>query len=136
MERPEESVFGPVIFSYTRARALADGFLVDVSQVGKEAGFSVPVATTRRVWDEIVTPPDSARELGQSEDGRLWDVLWMLRYAISKGGNTDLILYQLIVQNDYEHDAEDPRYEVTLKAQIHGGDNGEPVLTIMMPDED
>lgn len=131
-----ESVFGPVISSYTRAQALADGFLVDVSQVGKEAGFSVPVAMTRRVWDEIVIPPDSVKELGQSEEGRLWDVLWMLRHAASKGSQADQIQYQLIVQNDYEHGAEDPRYLVTLKAQIRGGDNGEPVITIMMPDED
>lgn len=136
MERAEETVFGPVIHSYTRAQALADGYLVDVSQIAIEAGFRVPVATTRRVWDEIVIPPDSVKELGQSEDGRLWDVLWMLRYAISKGGDTALIQYQLIVRDDYEHDAEDPRYKVTLKAQIHGGDNGEPVMTIMMPDED
>ena len=133
----QQAVFGSVIYAYTRAQAISDGYLVDVSKVAQEAGFIFPVAVTRRVWDEIITPPAAVKELGQSEDGRLWDVLWMLKVAISKdksqGGQ---IQYQLIVQNDFEHDLEDPRYLVTLKSLCHGGDDREPVVTIMMPDED
>jgi hypothetical protein len=36
-----------------------------------------PEALTRRVWDEIVTPDERARAWGQSEEGRLWDVIWL-----------------------------------------------------------
>lgn len=132
-----DSIFGDVIYAYTRAQAMEDGFLVDVSEIAKEAGFRYPTAVTRRVWDEVVTPSELALEMGQSENGRLWDVLWMLFVAIKRAKEAgDIIMYKLIVRDDLEADVEDPRYLVTLKSQIHGGDNGEPVITIMMPDED
>lgn len=49
-----DSIFGELIYSYTRAQALADGELVDVSQTAIEAGFRVPVAITRALWAAIV----------------------------------------------------------------------------------
>ncbi len=39
--------FGPVVFSYTRRQATADGVLVDVSGTAREAGFRIPVALSR-----------------------------------------------------------------------------------------
>ena len=48
--------FGPVIFAYTRAQAIEDGILVDVSETAREAGFNIPVALTRTVWERIVAP--------------------------------------------------------------------------------
>ncbi|MCE9563538.1 MAG: hypothetical protein K8U57_15970 [Planctomycetes bacterium] len=36
-----------VIHSYTRANALADGVLVDVSETAREAGIRFPVALTQ-----------------------------------------------------------------------------------------
>lgn len=33
------NTFGPVVFSYTRAQAIEDGVLVDVSEMAKEAGI-------------------------------------------------------------------------------------------------
>jgi hypothetical protein len=44
-------MFGPedLIHRYTRAGALADGVLVDVSAVAREAGIRFPVALTRAV---------------------------------------------------------------------------------------
>jgi hypothetical protein len=44
-----------IISLYTRDRAIADGFLVDVSDMAREAGFKWPVAVTRSVWDDICT---------------------------------------------------------------------------------
>jgi type I site-specific restriction endonuclease len=41
-----ESLFGEVIFSYTRAQAIADRVLIDVTPTALEAGFRFPVATT------------------------------------------------------------------------------------------
>lgn len=127
-----------IIFKYTRKQAIEDGVLVDVSEMAKEAGFTYPAAVTRRVWDEVVTPPDGSRELGQSEVSRLWDVLWMLYCAIQckfpqetyADGSTEL-RYSL-----YVLDADESHRLVTLKSLCHGGDNGEPVITIMFPDED
>ena len=64
------TAFGPVIFAYTRAQAIEDGILVDVSETAREAGFRIPVAVTRTVWDRIVALPEGY--LGfQDERGRL-----------------------------------------------------------------
>ena len=70
-----------IISLYTREQARADGFLVDVSDLAREAGFKWPVAVTRTVWDEVVTPTPHDAQQGQSERGRLWDVLWLARLA-------------------------------------------------------
>ena len=64
------------------AQAIADGVLVDVSKLAKEAGFRFPVAVTAGVWAECVTVPEGVT--GQDETGRLWDVLNLLRFAIAK----------------------------------------------------
>ena len=42
-----ESPFGPVIYAYTRAQAVADGVQVEVTKTAKEAGISFPVFLTR-----------------------------------------------------------------------------------------
>ncbi len=39
----------PVIFSYTRAQAIEDGVLVDLTAWAKETGFRIPVACTSSV---------------------------------------------------------------------------------------
>ena len=64
----------PVIFSYTRARAIEDGVLVDLSEWARETGFKVPVACTAAVWHGHIVPPEGTRELGQSERGRGWGI--------------------------------------------------------------
>ena len=120
-----------VIFSYTRAEALADGVLVGVSELAREAGVRYPVAVTRRVWDEVVTPRDEDRPAGQSETGRLWDLLWMLRVASQAApGNQDRLDYKMLVFRKGLHQ------EVQLTAVCGPGDNGEPVITVMIPGED
>ena len=40
----------PVISAYSRNQAIDDGFLVDVSDTAREAGFSIPVALTRTAY--------------------------------------------------------------------------------------
>jgi hypothetical protein len=39
-----------LIYRYTRADALRDGVLIDVSEVAREAGFKWPVALTAADW--------------------------------------------------------------------------------------
>jgi len=72
-----EFIFGGVIHRYTRAQALADGLLVDVTERAKEAGFRVPVAMTAATWSKAVawSDADSAKQTQQDESGRLWDVV-------------------------------------------------------------
>ena len=124
----DSSVFGPVIYAYTRADALRNGELIDVTATAAEMGYRVPVAVTRAVWVGVVEPDDTP---GQSIEGRLWDVLWMLHYAIKTGpGSGSTIRFQL-----YALIGGVSRL-VTLKAVMGPGDEGEPVLTVMWPDED
>jgi hypothetical protein len=118
-----------VIFSYTRAQAIADGVLVDVTETAKEAGFKYPVAVTDSVWNGYIVPDGRGRALGQSEEGRLWDTLWMLRAHIGKARG-DTVSYGLFYAFGKRQ-----RF-VTLKAVCGPGDDGEPVITIMLPHED
>ena len=85
-----DSPFGEVIYAYTRKQAVADGVQVDVTKTAKEAGISIPVFLTRTVFDAYVTVPPNVQ--GQDEAGRLWDIVWMLRFAIMRShGHTDRV---------------------------------------------
>ncbi len=119
-----------LIHAYTREQAIEDGVLVDVSTLAKEAGLRYPVAVTRNVWDGYIVPDERARKLGQSETGRLWDLLWMFSIA-ARHASIDTILFRL-----YFIMKERQRRLITMKAMIAPGDNGEPVITIMLPEED
>jgi hypothetical protein len=124
----QPSLFTPedLIFQYTRSQAIEDGVLIDVSEMGQEAGFKWPVAITAGVWALVNDIPPRHRGL-QDPDGRLWDVLWMASWAARRGG--DQTLYRLILHHGRQTYA-------TLKLHAGPGDHGEPVITIMLPEED
>ena len=140
-----EDFFGPPISIYTIADALSDGMLVDVSEMAREAKFRIPVAVTTSVWEEcIYWPEDEANGYGQSTDGRLWDVLFMAHCEIASArGNEQDLEYKLNViprgtkpENTGAIDDFTGAELRTLKINIGPGDNGEPVITIMQPNED
>lgn len=62
-----DSIFGEVIYSYTRTQAIEDGVLVDVSETAAELGFRLPVAVTAAVWTRCVDW--ESEEAGQDEKG-------------------------------------------------------------------
>ncbi len=119
-----------LIHSYTRAEAIADGVLIDVSAVAREAGIRFPVALTVAVWAKCVAVPPGVE--CQDEAGRLWDVVWMLRVGVQRAGGR-VVLYSLHVRND-NRTGTPPL--VRLKAVCGPGDDAEPVITVMLPDED
>lgn len=129
------SPFGDVIYVYTRKDALDDGCLVDVTEVAKEAGFRVPVALTRAVWEDCVawTDEDSRRQTYQDAQGRLWDVLWMACQAARNAQGACLAFRLYRVPRGGRGVL--PRL-VTLHMTIAPGDEGEPVITILQPNED
>ncbi len=120
-----------LIHRYTRADAIRDGVLIDVSATAQEVGFRSPVALTAAVWAKCVTIPPGV--LCQDEVGRLWDVLTMLRFAIRTGNDRSEVRFAVHVRND-NRDRTPPL--VRLKALCGPGDQGEPVVTILLPDED
>lgn len=120
-----------IIHAYTRKQALADGVLVDVSEMAQEAGIKFPTAVTAAVWAQYVEVPENGAE-GQDVEGRLWDILWMFRNAARSCHGSEF-LFRLHVRND-DRPGEPPL--VTLKAVVGPGDDPEPVITIMKPEED
>ena len=78
--KTNESPFGEVIYAYTRKQAIADGVQVDATKTAQEAGIKFPVFLTRGVFETYVAVPEGVT--GQDEAGRLWDVVWMLRFGI------------------------------------------------------
>lgn len=132
-------IFGEPIHTYTRAQAIGDGYLVDVSAVAAEAGIRYPTAMTRAAWADMVewSREDNARKgTLQDEAGRLWDVLWMLRCAIAQGGgkNADGEIWYRLHRVPRAGRGRLPR-SVVLRAVCGPGDEAEPVITIMLPDE-
>ena len=132
-----EDIFGPVVASYSRAQAIEDGVLIDVTAMAREAGFKWPVALTHTAWCDCVawTERDNRFQVHQDESGRLWDVLFMAFYAIRTAtAPGDRLLFSLyrVPKDGHSTEAE----EVSLKLMVGPGDAGEPVVTIMLPNED
>ncbi|KAB0580712.1 hypothetical protein F7Q92_13065 [Ideonella dechloratans] len=127
--------FGESISMYTRRAAISDGVLIDVSTMAREAGFRVPVALTAAAWEDCVRwdQADSNRQLHQDQAGRLWDVVWMASVAArrNRGSEVNLELYRVPRGGK----ATAPR-KVRLVMSIGPGDEGEPVITVLMPGED
>lgn len=122
-------VFGQPIHTYTRAQAIEDGVLVDVTSAAKQAGFRIPVAMTRGAWAECVewSDEDSKRDSYENEAWRLWTVMWVAYTAARRGGaQASFELYRV------------PRGGcgvkpplVMLSVVCGPGDSGEPVITIL-----
>ena len=88
-----------LVYAYTRAQAVADGVQVEVSKVAAEAGIRFPVFLTRTVFDAFVTVPPGVT--AQDEAGRLWDIVWMLRFAIRRAhAGAERLPFALYVRND------------------------------------
>lgn len=121
-----------LVHAYTRAQAIEDGVLVDVSEVAREAGFKVPVALTAAVWADCVAW-DNAREVcHQDESGRLWDVLAMASFEARAHRHAQSLGFSLLRVRSGGLRPE----RVRLVLHIGPGDQGEPVITILQPGED
>ena len=125
-----ESTFGPLISAYSRADALSDGQLIDISTLAREAGFRWPVAVTAALWHGYIEP--SAHLGWQSWEGRAWDVLSALRLAIRRAGDTAELRFTVLFQMDDDK----PLERVILTSHCGPGDDMETVITIMLPGED
>ncbi len=97
---------------------------MDVTETAREAGIRYAVALTRAVFERCVALPKQYRGF-QDERGRLWDVLNLFRFA-ARTSSGDTLRYRLKVSGRL----------VTLKAMIGPGDTADPVITIMLPEED
>ena len=132
MDASLTDTFGPPISTYTRAEALDDGVLVDISATAREAGIRFPVALTATAYEDCVAwaEADNVRKRTcQDEGGRLWDVVWMARMAIRRApGDAEEIEFQIlrVPRKGRGRTAK----LVRLIAKCGPGDDFRPVITI------
>jgi hypothetical protein len=92
---------------------------------------------TTTAWADCVewSEDDSEQQVPQDQSGRLWDLLFMASHAIrTRKESGDRLLFQLY---RVPRDGQSTRAVlVTLKLIVGPGDSGEPVITILLPDED
>jgi hypothetical protein len=120
-----------IISTYTRAQAIEDGVLVDISEFALQAGFKVPVAVTAGVFS-ILEPSEELKTEGQDLNGRMWDMLMILRFEIRKSAWTDTTMFAPIMIKTPGAKPE----PVKMWALAAPGDNMELVITIMLEGED
>lgn len=115
-----------VIDTYSRAQAIADGVLVDLTDTARKYGFRYPVACTEGVWSGAIA--------GNNEDEtetrtNIRALLLKLYDAIRAGNGGDELHFRAVNRRN-------PSAPINLWAKCHPGDNAEPVLTIMLEGED
>ena len=120
-----------LIFSYSRAEAIEDGVLVNLSEVAGDVcrqHYKVPVACTAAVWaiiERAIKNPRWSNDL----NGVVHDILYMSRKA-SRAVDGSTVVFTVIITG-----AGRRRYH-QFKLVVGPGDGGEPVATIMMRGED
>lgn len=130
LPEPEDPVFGPVIYAYTRAQAIADGVLLDVSEIAKEVGFVLPVVITEALHDRLI-PTKADLGLGQEYDGRLWDVIWLAAFTIKLAERgTSSVTFTVSLQEVEARSGQPQNTDLRIRVVCGPGDDGEPVGTI------
>jgi len=116
-----------VIYSYSRKQAIEDGVLIDLSQDAREAGIKLPTAVTQGVFgvlSDLSTP-------GQDLKGRIWDMLMIFCLHAKKTDGEEIHFAPLFCK--YGSQTPEP---VKMWAKCGPGDDGSPVITIMLVGED
>ena len=121
-----------VISIYTRAQALQDGVLVDVSDLAREAGFTWPTALSDHLYHSYIVPALDLIAEGQSITGRLWDTLMVLRHAISSSKDDSYLRFTVLFQMSLGA----APVPIELVSVAGPNDDGSPCLTIMLPEDD
>ena len=128
-----------MIHSYSRAEAIEDGMLLDVTPIASGMGFRYPTAITHAVWHDCIAWDDAEGErkgIVHDETWRLHHVLARLLNAIRAltSGPEDRILFDILRVPCAG--ASDAAAAVSLMSVCGPGDTLEPVITISFPGED
>lgn len=121
-----------IISSYSRAQAIEDGVLVDLSAIApavcRESGYKFPIACTAAVW-AIVDKAVKNKRAYNDLNGVLWDILWMSK-ACKRQIDSTTSLFQVLINGAGR------QKKFTFKMMIGPGDDSSPVFTILFPEED
>lgn len=131
--KSNDETFGPVIFAYTRANAIADGVLFDVTLVSRHlAGTNAPVAITcaaRAELNEAAAKSGPMNDASERSAAALCFALVKMGEAIRKPDAANSCEAHFSVKLP----GADP---VNLYAVSGPGDTPAPVITIMREGED
>lgn len=119
-----------LISTYSRAAALADGVLIDISVTAKSYGFKLPTAISDALYRGYVMPPEGLEAEGQSLEGRLHDLLTLAMVAARKSLGEDRVYFDiafLMRPGKLE--------KVRVVLHVGPGDSGEAVLTLCLPED-
>ena len=109
------------VYRYTRKQALEDGVLIDISKYGKQIGFKYPMAITIRLYHEVFVKND------ELDEKKLSIVLFQFIHKILLRTDGGDLLKDIIKDRE--------GYDVEVWLMCHGGDDGEPVMTLMYPSD-
>jgi hypothetical protein len=119
-----EHPFGETIYTYSRARAIEDGVLVDLSHVDSiQQHWKHPFACTSAVWSIV---EEALQQAGQDVCGICHDISTLAKLAIQETREAQQIFFTVIIA----------RRTHCLKLRIGPGDTASPVLTLMLQYED
>ena len=115
-----------IISQYTRAEAIAEGVLVDLTaqfSITKKI-YKFPVAVTQTVWAILNSTPSE------------WIIGEVIALIVASNRNKTKVLDEASHLFEVILEGAAPSDRHIFKIICHAGDLGEPVLTISLPDED
>jgi len=119
-----------VISTYSRADALADGVLIDITPTAKSYGFKLPFAISDAFYHGYLMPPEGLLGQGQSLEGRMHDLLTLAMVAARTGLEQDRVYFEVLFLMQ-------PGRTEKVRVVLHvgPGDAGEAVLTCCLPED-
>lgn len=129
-----QEIFNEPIDVYSRAQAIADGALIDLNALAPDvcaAHYKCPVACTLAVWELI----EHAVAGGADVAGTINDLLWMSRAHVVTGVERSTAFFECALVTD----SGTAIYHFKI---VCGPAEGcpfggcEPVITVMLPDEE
>lgn len=126
MSDPTSELFGKVICAYTRAQAIEDGVLVDVSEKARIAGFKFHAVVTASLWEALNDIPETEATPDLEFKTRLMQVLFSAAEALRSDAFDD-------DRADFTIPSFSQLGERTYRVHIGPGDEGQPVITIGEP---
>lgn len=115
----------PVVFKYTRAQAIEDGVLIDVTENARKAGLR---------WHTVITPGVFAAIGGyvgpnEGDVGTMGDLDALMRAVVevARTAKGDRVHFDFMPLD---------RGYVSVWAHIGPGDDATPVMTVMLQGED
>lgn len=127
---PDDSPFGDEIFRYTRKDAIRDGYLLDITSAAKQrANLELPAAITLGLWEHV-----APKQPFRADHPVVPDLCDGVAFALA--GLTKTRKFELQDGEILFFEFKSQGIKHAVKLVLGPGDHGEPVVTIMLPNED